>query len=313
MLNPTRTFRHEARFWMLRVVARILCAPFFYVNFADFWVADQLNSLAVAFADFHYMACFYWTKLFSTEGDWEEAFSGGGGGEDVAQCGAGYNWVRAIVYALPAWFRYIFLMFNCCSQCCCACCCCCSHVSLLLLTNMVVFSSAAAAATTAAGCIGAVAGAATTISTVVAAAAIVSFIVPLMLLLLPHLLLYPILSLVDSRPLRFAQCLRRYRDSGEAFPHLVNAGKYSTTFFVVVLASLRSWSEKEEEGAADAASQDMDPGIGSPPSPDDSFPSLSPFFYPWAIAAVVSTCYAYAWDILMDWGLFDENAGENRL
>lgn len=33
--------------------------------------------------------------------------------------------------------------------------------------------------------------------------------------------------------IRFAQCIRRYRDTGETFPHLANAGKYSTTFFVV--------------------------------------------------------------------------------
>lgn len=39
---------------------------------------------------------------------------------------------------------------------------------------------------------------------------------------------------------RFWQCLRRYRDSKEAFPHLVNAGKYSTTFFVVMFATLRT-------------------------------------------------------------------------
>ena len=28
---------------------------------------------------------------------------------------------------------------------------------------------------------------------------------------------------------RFAQCLRRYKDTKHVFPHLVNAGKYSTT------------------------------------------------------------------------------------
>lgn len=37
---------------------------------------------------------------------------------------------------------------------------------------------------------------------------------------------------------RFAQCLRRYRDTKEAFPHLVNAGKYATSFFVVVFSYL---------------------------------------------------------------------------
>lgn len=38
---------------------------------------------------------------------------------------------------------------------------------------------------------------------------------------------------------RFAQCLRRYYDSREAFPHLANALKYSTTFFVVMFLTLR--------------------------------------------------------------------------
>jgi EXS domain-containing protein len=39
---------------------------------------------------------------------------------------------------------------------------------------------------------------------------------------------------------RFAQCLRRYRDTKEAFPHLVNAGKYSSTFLVVLFKTLCS-------------------------------------------------------------------------
>lgn len=41
--------------------------------------------------------------------------------------------------------------------------------------------------------------------------------------------------------IRFAQCLRRYRDTKEAFPHLVNAGKYSSTFFVVIFATLKNY------------------------------------------------------------------------
>merc|ERR1719427_191010 len=45
LFNPTRTFKHEARFWFLKVAQRIILAPFFSVSFADFWLADQLNSL----------------------------------------------------------------------------------------------------------------------------------------------------------------------------------------------------------------------------------------------------------------------------
>ncbi|MCP9258500.1 Xenotropic and polytropic retrovirus receptor 1 [Dirofilaria immitis] len=34
---------------------------------------------------------------------------------------------------------------------------------------------------------------------------------------------------------RFMQCLRRFRDTGHAHPHLINAGKYSTTYLVFCL------------------------------------------------------------------------------
>lgn len=35
------------------------CAPFYYVGFADFWLADQLNSLVTVLLDAHYLICFY--------------------------------------------------------------------------------------------------------------------------------------------------------------------------------------------------------------------------------------------------------------
>ena len=58
-LNPTRSLMPDARFWLLKVFGRIAAAPFFYVGFADFWIADQLNSLATVFTDFHFAMCFY--------------------------------------------------------------------------------------------------------------------------------------------------------------------------------------------------------------------------------------------------------------
>jgi len=53
---------------------------------------------------------------------------------------------------------------------------------------------------------------------------------------------YGIRPVVAALPswFRFAQCLRRYRDTRLAFPHLVNAGKYATTFFVVIFSTLHS-------------------------------------------------------------------------
>lgn len=51
---------------------------------------------------------------------------------------------------------------------------------------------------------------------------------------------YGVRALVGCLPawFRFAQCLRRYRDTKLAFPHAVNAGKYSTTFFVAIFATI---------------------------------------------------------------------------
>lgn len=181
LINPTKTFRHDARFWLLKRLGRIFAAPFFYVTFADFWLADQLNSLVPVLQDFQYLICFYAYNVQWTESN------------DVNKCVNRTHGVRPIVSCLPAWFR-------------------------------------------------------------------------------------------------FAQCLRRYRDSREAFPHLVNAGKYSTTFFVILFSSLNSFYANEYTQTK----------------------SYNPFFYLWITAMVVNSVYSYIWDIKMDWGLFDKNAGENK-
>lgn len=88
---------------------------------------------------------------------------------------------------------------------------------------------------------------------------------------------------------RFAQCLRRYRDSKEAFPHLVNAGKYSTTFLVVIFGTLRNYHQSSYASTFE-----------------------NPYTIPWLLSQMFSSTYAYTWDIKMDWGLFDRNAGENK-
>lgn len=178
MLNPTRTLRHEARFWSLRVLGRICVAPFVYVTFADFWLADQLNSLVAVVVDIQYFTCFYWTNP-----SWTEAI-------DHNSCVENHMIIRPIMACLPAWFR-------------------------------------------------------------------------------------------------FAQCLRRYRDTKESFPHLANAAKYSTSFFVVIFSALHTVH-----------------------SSDDLV--LNPFFYLWIAASLISSCYAYTWDIKLDWGLFDAKAGDNK-
>ncbi|XP_017048740.1 LOW QUALITY PROTEIN: xenotropic and polytropic retrovirus receptor 1 [Drosophila ficusphila] len=181
LLNPTKTFHHEARFWALRVLIRVIMAPFCFVNFADFWLADQLNSMVPAFLDIPFLICF-----FGRSPTWHKA------GKDASHCVEYVSLLHPIVAILPAYFR-------------------------------------------------------------------------------------------------FAQCIRRYRDTKESFPHLVNAAKYATSFFVVIFAHKYHTTT-------------------------DTYPlsKENPWFYCWITAAIFSSCYAYTWDIKMDWGLFDSKAGDNR-
>ncbi|XP_064649063.1 solute carrier family 53 member 1-like isoform X2 [Lineus longissimus] len=182
LLNPFKILHYKSRRWLLRLLYRVFTAPFHYVGFADFWLADQLNSLSVVFLDFEFLVCYY-----AFEVDWI-------GPDRPAVCSKDFYGIRPIISCLPAWFR-------------------------------------------------------------------------------------------------FAQCLRRYRDTKQAFPHLVNAGKYSTTFFVVLFSALNKYFT----------------GHHGPSTIQNNV-----FFYLWIISCIVSSCYTYTWDIKMDWGLFDKNAGENK-
>ncbi|XP_053952692.1 xenotropic and polytropic retrovirus receptor 1 [Anastrepha ludens] len=181
LLNPTKTFHHEARYWAVRVLSRVVMAPFFFVTFADFWLADQLNSIVPAFLDIPFIICF-----FGEYSSWHTT------GYDGSRCVQDISIVRPVVAILPAYWR-------------------------------------------------------------------------------------------------FAQCIRRYRDTREAFPHLVNAAKYATSFFVVIFSYKFQTTE-----ATYVTSKN------------------NPWFYCWIVAAIASSCYAYTWDIKMDWGLFDAKAGDNR-
>ncbi len=37
---------------------RVALAPFFFVQFADFWIADQMNSLAIILLDVEQLLCY---------------------------------------------------------------------------------------------------------------------------------------------------------------------------------------------------------------------------------------------------------------
>lgn len=176
-----------------------LSAPFHFVTFPDFWLADQMNSLTTFFLDMEYFVCFY-----ATEVDW----SGG------------------------------LVMRN----------------ATNVTTGVVPESGMDSCTSNQFG-------------------------------------IRPLIAAIPA-VLRFLQCLRRYRDTKAKFPHLVNAGKYSTTVFVVMFGSLTVWHRKQ---------LDVD-------NPEDT-----PMFYAWVVSYLFSTFYTFVWDVKMDWGLFDPKHGDNPL
>lgn len=75
---------------------------------------------------------------------------------------------------------------------------------------------------------------------------------------------------------RFIQCLRRTYDSGERFPHLANALKYSLAMIVVLLSAFHPFDRHEEGTMLRSA---------------------------WISIFCISGLYSFCWDVFMDWSL----------
>lgn len=113
---------------------------------------------------------------------------------------------------------------------------------------------------------------------------------------------------------RFAQCLRRYRDTKEAFPHLLNAVKYATSFFVVIFSYLHLTNKSKSFVFSNIKMLKicLFIKICSIPTEYYALSTENPYFYLWLTVSIVSSCFTYTWDVKLDWGLFDSNPGENK-
>jgi len=94
--------------------------------------------------------------------------------------------------------------------------------------------------------------------------------------LIPLLCLFPLV-------VRFNQCLRRYIDTGDRFPHLANAGKYALSQTVTLFGAfhplyLEYGPQMREE-------------------------KINLFQIFWLLVFVSSSLYSFTWDVFMDWGL----------
>ncbi|XP_053949106.1 xenotropic and polytropic retrovirus receptor 1-like [Anastrepha ludens] len=179
LINPMPICNYSARKWFLKVLGRVMAAPFFHVGFADFWLGDQLNSLSYCLVDYAYTVCFYCTNF-----DMDVAL-------EPHSCLGRNQVLFPVVLVLPAWFR-------------------------------------------------------------------------------------------------LAQCLRRYRDTNQYFPFIVNAGKYSMSFVVALFGFLMAGTRYSYEYFFD-----------------------NPFVWFFIISNIVQTVYCLAWDMIMDFGVFKKFSGEN--
>eukprot|EP00043_Microstomoeca_roanoka_P019928 m.232408 g.232408 ORF g.232408 m.232408 type:complete len:795 (+) comp17075_c13_seq1:234-2618(+) len=90
-INPFPPLR-SARYWLARVIARIVTAPLTHVNFEDFWLADQFNSLVVVLLDLEFIFCYILSGQFQDDGH---------------TCRTQPRAVRSVIAALPATWRLL--------------------------------------------------------------------------------------------------------------------------------------------------------------------------------------------------------------
>jgi len=90
LLQPLNVFYRASRYWLVRVLMRILVAPFVKVEFRDFMTGDQLCSLVYLLLTVQYLFCVYLPESFS-----------------VFLCNQKAGGLTIILSTLPSWFRML--------------------------------------------------------------------------------------------------------------------------------------------------------------------------------------------------------------
>lgn len=94
LVNPLNIFKRKGRVSLLLVFVRILLAPFTFVYFGDFWLADQLNSTVALLLDLQYMTCYMIADTWY-------------GNVDTSVCTSSGNGIRPVLSCLPALWRLL--------------------------------------------------------------------------------------------------------------------------------------------------------------------------------------------------------------
>ncbi|XP_018614514.2 xenotropic and polytropic retrovirus receptor 1 homolog [Scleropages formosus] len=101
LLNPTPTLHHRFRRWLLSLLGRVLTAPFHPVGFADFWLADQLNSLSALFLDMWGLICFYGCEV-----SWRDLPSMDAPPAGRLDCEELFRSMSCLIQCFPPWLRF---------------------------------------------------------------------------------------------------------------------------------------------------------------------------------------------------------------
>lgn len=91
MTCPFHILYYYSRRWLSVSLGRILLSYFFPIEFRDFFLADELNSLSYSFWTFSYFVCayhFHWTNL-------------------ISQCSVTLFWFTPLLASLPPWWRFL--------------------------------------------------------------------------------------------------------------------------------------------------------------------------------------------------------------
>lgn len=95
-LNPFNILNRLGRLSFMLVFVKVLIAPLPTVLFADFWLADQLNSLLAFILDIQYLTCYS-----VSSSSWNEDSVG------LKSCTTVSNGIRPILSCLPALWRLL--------------------------------------------------------------------------------------------------------------------------------------------------------------------------------------------------------------
>lgn len=109
-----------------------------------------------------------------------------------------------------------------------------------------------------------------------------------------HNVLIPLLCLFPLW-IRFAQCLRKYTDTGKRWPNLANATKYAFSQTVTLFGAFHPLYLMKDHGSS-VYTENRLLSISNP-----YVKRIDPFQIFWFSMFIISSLYSYFWDVYMDW------------